>query len=449
MEPSNNRDSKTPTSKATIELTSTPTFELSFAPTSESTSEPTSDPTSEPTSKSTSEPTSIPSSVPSSAMSTSPTGANLRQLKASDGVVGDQFGKSVATSNGLLVVGANRNDEKGSDSGSVYVFDSSTREELHKLVASDGAAKDQFGKSVALSNDLVVIGAHGNDFNGKGSGSAYIFNVRTGEELHKLIASDGTAKDQFGTSVAISNDLVAVGAHWDIKHYQSDGYERSGSAYIFNAITGDQLHKLVASDGIASDQFGNSMALSHDLVVVGANKKEVNGFKGAGSVYIFNSTTGKELHKLIPDDLAQRRYFGKSVAISNGLVVVAAIIDVYKPSSGLAYIFDAFTGVKLRTLKTTDGAVGSVSGWSVSISNDLVVVGAVGKDNGNKSQDGGIVYIFNAITGEQLHKLEETDGAIDNSFGRSVAISNDLVVIGDVGDGNKNSGSAYMFKYLR
>lgn len=358
----------------------------------------------------------------------------LSALKASDGSGGDNFGKSVAISNDYVVVGAPKNNENGK----VYIFDPLTSEVL-QLIASDGEKKDKFGHSVAISNDFVVVGAHRKNENGKNSGSAYIFNATTGEEVHKLIPSDGTENDQFGLCVAISRDLVVIGAHWSIRNSNIEGYENSGSAYIFNATNGEQLFKLKASDVTANDKFGKSVAISNNLVVVGTNN--------LGSAYIFSATTGKQIHKLIPPDLISRSFFGRSVAIANELVVVAAFIGVNHPIGGLAYIFNATSGVELHTLKTTDKSAGSISGWSVGISNNLVVIGAVGHGNDNNSSSRGLVYIFNATTGEQIRRLESSKG----SARKSVAISNSLVAMGDVYVNNNGLeiGSVYTFNYTR
>ena len=383
----------------------------------------------------------LPSMFSSSQPSLMPS-VQLSALKASDGSGGDNFGKSVAISNDYVVVGAPKNNENGK----VYIFDPLTSEVL-QLIASDGEKRDKFGHSVAISNDFVVVGAHRKNENGKNSGSAYIFNAKTGEEVYKLIPSDGTENDQFGLCVAISGDLVVIGAHWSIRNSNIEGYENSGSAYIFNATNGEQLFKLKASDVTANDQFGKSVAISNNLVVVGTNRKDMDDFENLGSAYIFSATTGKQIHKLIPPDLISHSFFGRSVAIANGLVVVAAFIGVNHPIGGLAYIFNATSGVELHTLKTTDKGAGSISGWSVGISNNLVVIGAVGHGNDNNSSSRGLVYIFNATTGEQIRRLESSKG----SARKSVAISNSLVAMGDgyVDNNGLEIGSVYTFNYTR
>ncbi|CAK0905908.1 unnamed protein product [Prorocentrum cordatum] len=165
------------------------------------------------------------------------TSAQMLKLLAGDGVAFDQFGVSVAVSSdgARVVVGADYYyaDDQGIDFGSAYVLDGTTGERLLKLVASDGAAGDQFGYSVAVSSDgaRVVVGARGDDDQGSSSGSAYVFDGTTGERLLKLVASDGAAEDEFGYSVAVSSDgaRVVVGAIFD-----NDQGTSSGSAYVFD-----------------------------------------------------------------------------------------------------------------------------------------------------------------------------------------------------------------------
>ncbi|NNE68566.1 MAG: hypothetical protein HKN33_18520, partial [Pyrinomonadaceae bacterium] len=166
-----------------------------------------------------------------------------KKLTASDAALGDGFGWSVAISGDTAIVGAYANDDGGSDSGSAYIFErnqggANNWGEVRKLTASDAAAGDNFGYSVAISVDTVIVGAFGNDDGGIDSGSAYIFEQNQGGannwgEVRKLTASDGAAFDRFGWSVGISGDTAIVGAYGN-----DDGGNDSGSAYIFERNQG-------------------------------------------------------------------------------------------------------------------------------------------------------------------------------------------------------------------
>ncbi|KAK7250187.1 protein kinase [Aureococcus anophagefferens] len=297
-------------------------------------------------------------------------------------------------------------------------------QELAKLVASDAAAGDEFGWSVAISGDLVVVGAEGNDDAGSGSGSAYVFRTTNGgaswTQTAKLVASDADEFDNFGSSVAISGDLVVVVARSSIS-----------LAYVFRTTNGGdswtQTAKLVTS-GAGSD-FYESVAISGDLIVVGAERDATVG-EDAGSAYVFRTTNGgdswTQTTKLIASDAAADDMFGGSVAISGDLVVVGA------PSSDRpAYVFRTTNGgaswTQVAKLVASDAAAGDSFGSSVAVSGDLVVVGAFRHDS-----DSGSAYVFrttnNGASWTETAKLVPSDG--DHFFGSSVAISGETVVVG-------------------
>ena len=216
-------------------------------------------------------------------------GTSLAKIKASDAGGNDLFGWSVAVGSGRIVVGATYDDDNGSDSGSAYIFDLDGTQ-LAKIKASDGAASDNFGYSVALGSGRIVVGSPYDDDNGSSSGSAYIFDL-DGTQLAKIDASDGAANDYFGNSIAVGSGRICVGAYGD-----SDNGPASGSAYIFN-LDGTQLAKIDASDGATFDQFGWSVAVGSGRIVVGAPQKEdsATGFPSAGSAYIWNTPLVKDL----------------------------------------------------------------------------------------------------------------------------------------------------------
>ena len=201
------------------------------------------------------------------------TGAELQKLTASNADEGDRFGWSVSISGNYAIVGAHGDD---SDKGSAYIFDVTTGAELQKLIASDAAADDKFGYSVSISGNYAIVGAYQDDSN---KGSAYIFDVTTGAEQQKLTASDAAAGDKFGRSVSISGNYAIVGAYKDDTEIAD-----SGSAYIFDVTTGAELQKLIASDARSSDRFGYSVSISGDYAIVGAHQDDSD----EGSAYIYD-----------------------------------------------------------------------------------------------------------------------------------------------------------------
>ncbi|CAK0828079.1 unnamed protein product [Prorocentrum cordatum] len=362
-------------------------------------------------------------------------------LLAADGATGDHLGRSVSVSSSgsLVVAGAWLDDDSGTDSGSAYVFDGYTGVQLHKLLAGDGAADGEFGRSVCVSSDgsFVAVGA-------PNSGSVYIFDGATGAQVHQLVADDGTDFDMFGISVSMTSDgsHVLVGAYLD-----DDSGTDSGSAYVFDGSTGVQLVKLLADDGADDDGFGRSVSMSSDggLVVVGACKTD------SGSAYVFNGLTGMQLFKLLADDEVNGHYFGCSVSVSSDasrVVVGAYQDDVSGSRSGSAYVFDGNSGVQMYKLLADDGAADDYFGFSVSVSSDgsRVAVGAL-KDDARGSVSGS-AYVFDGNTGSQLHKLVADDGAAGDQFGFSVSLSSDgsRVAVGAALDDDRgyDAGSVYV-----
>ncbi len=226
-------------------------------------------------------------SVLSTAAAYADLGDQLFKLLPDDGATDDRFGVSVAISGATAIVGANRDDDNGETSGSAYLFDPATGEHLFKLLPNDGAAFDQFGRFVAISGATAIVGAFFDDDNGDDSGSAYLFDTTTGLQIGKLLADDGAAVNFFGNSVAISGTTAIVGAPGD----QENGV-LSGSAYLFDITTGKQIgDKLLPDDAEAGDEFGISVAISGTIAIVGAHFDDDNGIF-AGSAYFFDITTG-------------------------------------------------------------------------------------------------------------------------------------------------------------
>ena len=214
-------------------------------------------------------------------------------------------------------------------------------QEVAKLVASDAATGDNFG-SVAIDGNTIVVGAYQDDSGG--SGSAYVLRTSDGGatyvEVAKLTAADAAAEDFFGFSVAIDGNTVVVGARYD-----DDAGSMSGSAYVFRTSDGgatyDQVAKLTAADAAAEDQFGVSVAIDGDTIVIGAYKDN----SGRGSVYVFRTTDGGatygQVAKLTASDAAEDDYFGRSVAIDGNTVVVGAYGNTsamrLRPSSTISH----------------------------------------------------------------------------------------------------------------
>ncbi len=346
---------------------------------------------------------------------------------------GDNFGYSVAVYGATAIVGSYSDDAVGRYSGSAYIINMTDGSQIAKLTGSDTAANDVFGVSVAISENTAIIGSPADDDNGNASGSAYLFDVTTGEQVAKLTADDGSAGDQFGVSVDISGDTAIVSGHTD-----DDNGEDSGSAYLFDVTTGEQIAKLTASDAAAGDNFGYSVATSDTTAIVGSFSDGDNGAH-SGSAYLFDVATGEQIAKLTADDGEVGDQFGISVAISDTTAIVGSISATGNVgNSGAVYLFDVTTGEQISKLTASDGVSGDGFGRSIAISGNIALVGSSTDedDNGNQS---GSVYVFDIMTGTQLAKLTASDGAEGDYFGVSVAISGTSAIIGT------GSDSAYIY----
>ncbi len=379
-------------------------------------------------------------------------GDQLAKILPDDGAVTDGFGKSVASSGTTAIVGASTNDDNGSGSGSAYLFDISDPTDpvqIAKLLAEDAAEFDQLGVSVAISGAIAIVGAHGNTDSGIQSGSAYLFDTANGRQIAKLLPDDGAAWDQFGLFVAISGTTAIVGAPTSTSKSSV-----LGSAYLFDI--GDptnpvQIAKLLAFDGELGDSFGRSVAISGTRAIVGAARDGYNGFH-SGSAYLFDIGDPKNIvliTKLHPDDAAEFNRFGISVAISGTTTIIGASGDDDNGLfSGSAYLFDTTEGSQIAKLLPDDGAFLDQFGLSVAISGTTASVGASGGDD--NGSDSGSAYVFDFSDPRdpvQIAKLLAKDGAEADFFGNSVAISGAIAIVGAYGDDDNGgfSGSAYLF----
>jgi hypothetical protein len=357
------------------------------------------------------------------------------KLVAPDAQSYAHFGHSVAIDGDTIAVGAPEDDDKGTRSGAVYMV--SRRGDWRvpqKLVPPANVdADDLLGSSVAISADNLVIGAPNDE-----KGSVYIVNRNRGawDLWQRLVGSDVTS--DFGASVAISGNDLAVGA--------------TRSAYAFRLSEGSwgEPQELVVDDRESGDQFGNSVAIDGDTIVVGSRSDDVDGVVDAGSAYVFRSLEGswESEQKLVAHDGQAGDHFGHSVAISGDYLVVSSVPGTMN-GEGSVYIFNRIGGEPQRILAPDALSVRHhLFGYSVAIEGDQLVVGS---PNGTVADDGrGSAYMFKLVGGtswEFAQKLMPFDRVQGDWFGASVAISGNTVVVGASDDdvnGFDHSGSAWV-----
>jgi outer membrane protein assembly factor BamB len=380
-------------------------------------------------------------------------GDELFKLTGSDSAsapLGDWFGNAVAINENLIVVGAAPAGGTVSrpfiPPGVAYVYDRSTGQEVRKLTGSDVLPFDGFGSAVALSGNIAIIGAHTKNDVGNSSGAAYVFDVTTGQELWKLTASDAAEGDLFGDAVATNGTTAiigAVGVGIDGANYRYDG-----AAYLFDVATGQETHKLTPSDAAMNDKFGSAVAINHNVAVVGAYRS--HGFPPdyrKGTAYAFDIASGQELFKVTASDAVAGDAFGYSLAVDGNIAIVGAP-QTATGGTGAAYLFDVRTGQELRKVTPLDSAATDQLGVSVAISGNTAIVGARTADNL------GSAYLFDVTTGRELAKILPSAPTVDGQFGYSLAINGDKAIVGIPGyqpccQVIRPPGSAYVFDVAR
>lgn len=385
---------------------------------------------------------------------------------ASDAGGGDFFGSANAMFNEILVIGAFSEDGAGgvnANRGAAYIYRKiqvGYFGQIQKITASSPADGDTFGFSVAISNNVIVIGSPGVT----GGGAVHIFNKNidgtwgdgSNNENQILTGSDIIAGNQFGYSVAIYNDTIVVGA----KSKNSS----TGALYVFNKRSdgtwgngsNNENQILTTSDAAADDQLGYSVSIYNDVICAGAAFDDIVG-ADRGSVYIYNKnangtwgSSNQENQKLTAATPITSGYLGRSVSIYQNTIVAGS--DGVSTNAGRAYIFNRRSdgtwgngsNNENQIIVGSDTVSGDRFGFSVSIYSDYIVVGAYSKTEGGTAR--GAAYMFarnTSNTFNQVSKLVSDDPQNNDNFGYSVFTYTNNVIIG--APGKSGSGRSYMF----
>jgi len=349
---------------------------------------------------------------------------------------------AVAADGNLTVLGEPDANVGGLDRvGRAYVFNSSTGALVATLENPTPAGYDTFGASVAVSGSIVLVGAPYDDAGAELAGSVYIFDGPTGNLLRTLDNPTPQYSDKFGWSVAASGNIVVVGAPHD-----RTGAGSAGSAYIFDAASGNLLRTLNNPTPAISEWFGLSVAVSGSTVVVGVPNQRDPAGSWVGGAYVFDATTGNLLQTLNSPSPASGQFFGSSVAICGTVAVVGAPHDYTAVSTaGRAYVFDATAGNLLWTLNSPTPVLSGQFGYSIAVSENTVIVAELGANTG--ANEAGSAYLFDAASGNLLWMLSNPTPADYDRFGISVALygSRAVVVGGYQDDIAQAGGAAYVF----
>ncbi|MCB0278999.1 MAG: hypothetical protein KDD94_05830, partial [Calditrichaeota bacterium] len=340
-----------------------------------------------------------------------------------------------------------------------------------RITSPDPFMTDLFGYSTAISSDIAAIGVIYDDEDEleqntiPNSGSVYLYRRNNGNWsiLKKIVANDRAEKDYFGSSVAIFDDYLIIGAEGDDRNFPNEAPK--GAAYIFKKnYDGDWLHhqKIMASDRSFGDGFGNSVSISSNVLVIGASYKNddpINQAYGVGAAYIFEKDSADnwiEIQKIVASDGQLQDRFGYSVFASETSIFIGAplhSISAELPENELAagavYIFNKQednSWIEVQKISASNKLFQDNFGRSISVSGNNAIIGAL---NG-----GGSAYIFsrqNDSLWTQTQRIRSSELTGLDKFGYSVSISGDLAVIGAENDldhpnGETTKGTAYVFR---
>ncbi len=429
---------------------------------------------------------------------------NLISVTPDEVSVGDNFGSSLAIDGDYAVVAARTKLHiSASDGqthfgvGAVYVYFRNSAGDwtyLKKLMASDYSQGDEFGSSVSISGDYIVVGAQYEDEDETGSnresnaGSAYVFKKDHGGtdswgEIKKIVADDREFDDRFGVSVDVGGDYIVVGALSEDRDLAPGHHLRdAGAAYIFRKDEGGvdgwgQIKKIVSSDESSDDFFGGSVSISGELIAVSAveDVNETELVVNAGAVYLFQKDQGGdnhwgELKRIIAPDLAAEDRFGNDIFLSNNYLIVGARLEDDDTSglrtvssAGSAYIYEKDQdGLNnwgfIQKLVSFDRSEQDLFGTSVAISDEYAIVGSSSEDEdelgSNAVNSAGAVYVFKKSTnGWTLQqKLVASDRLASDKFGSAVAMGGNAILVGapdkdytEPGVFANSAGAAYFY----
>jgi FG-GAP repeat len=319
----------------------------------------------------------------------------------------DFFGWSLAVSGNTLLVGAPFTFDVQGPTGAAFVFTESngTWQQAAQLKASDAVAIDYFGQAVGLVDNTAVVGAYNK--NG-GEGAAYVFtNAGSAwNQTQEIFASDGLPGDshQFGEALAFNGRILILGAPGP--DYVSTGVYPQGAAYVFSETSGtwNQVQKLTAADGAPGDQFGFAIDLTRRRALIGAPAANVGANPHQGAAYLITDARGgiwSQTEKLVASDGVAYDQFGQSVALRANAAVVGEwshdddpTHTPPPPKQGVSYLFRRSNDLLMQSgeLTASDGEPGDSFGWDVDLDQGAILIGAQGTVGGNMYQ--GAAYFY-------------------------------------------------------
>lgn len=313
-----------------------------------------------------------------------------------------------------------------------------------KLIPASAADNDEVGWAVALDGGIAVVGAPQDSSLASSAGAVHVYTVGTGGfvQTAKVTASDGVAGDELGNSVALDGDVLVAGAY-----HRWTPVAEPGRAYVFrwDGVAWNEEAKLVAPDGVAADAFGWAVALDGDWLAVGAPRAWTTSPGGGGGVYIYQRIDGEWTF----DTKLSRgsdHAFGWSLTMDGNTLVVGSSLSPYERAS--VYVRDLSGTWNIQaTIAPPEGA--GEFGNAVALDDNNLVVGAW-FDTTDGNYGSAFFYRRSGNSWTQVQKINSPGGELAEIFGEAVAIDGDLAVITDSGYDRDEEfvdmGAAYLYR---
>ena len=364
------------------------------------------------------------------------TGNSFKEIMSLES--GDDFGNSVAVYGEFAVIGASTSSDISSNMGAVYIYQKTESEWvfLDKLFLSDGSSWDEFGKSVSIFNDTIVVGCPGDDDKGENSGSVYIYKYKEQKWSYdsKLLPLSENTYDCFGCSVDAYGDYIVVGA----KYNDLNGYN-SGSAYIYEYIANQYvLQQTVSGNGTKNGLFGNSVSIYGGTVAVGAIADDNVTGDNSGIVYVYSGSADNWVREAVLKATNSQSHagFGSSIDIYNDVIAIGALWDDERGiASGAAYIYrkNVNSWTLEQQLDNPFVYSGDRMGNSIAVNDKYAIVGCCGVDSDTNFNAGGfLIYKYAQDVSAWSFNSRYISGSNEDygQVGRSMAFDGTYLAVG-------------------
>lgn len=370
--------------------------------------------------------------------------------KITDSYGGNNYnvGEAISIYKDYIVINSNTSDNRGA----VVVFKLSSDGlfyQTQKLTDDYGSASNQFGLSLSIYGDYIVVGSP-SDYSL--AGSATIFKLSSDGlfyQLQKLTDHSGASPDSYGNinAVSIYDDYIVVGSYLD-----DDNGNNSGSAFVYKLSSNGlfyETQKITDHTGIANDRFGTSISMYNNYIAIGAsssNRDSVSIYK-LSSNGLFNA-----IQKITSHDSSTDIEFGVSTGIYDHNLVIGSSNNNAGVLDGSVYVYElGVNGLFTEILKITEhgGSVGDYVGKHVSIYGDYICIPLIGDDEKASNAGSSLIYQLSKYNNNNLkisQKITDHNGAISNAFGSVVDIYDDYIISSSPFDGSETQGSVSILK---